>query len=214
MTTNRSTKMALLEIRRKPAPTTRTWLLSGIWAASLLAAGCSDDPQKIPVDNSGVIAGASARVKFCHRLKREGKPITLTVEFGSPALARVSAETGTCSPPINVPCTEVPVGYFPGRLLEGNTLLAPGTFRLAANDEYLLWAEVSNATGRPIVVVDATFNTGQCSGYEGIPRDGGADGGDGGAIGDANAAADVAIQADAGIDAPAAADAAADLASD
>jgi hypothetical protein len=168
MTTKRSEKMTSNLAR----------LFSALCTASLAAAGCGDDNNgpPIPVDNSAVVAGKQAYVKFCHQLKRDGKPIVLTVEFGVPALAKISAVTGTCSPPINVPCAAIPVGVYPGRLLEGTTLLAPGTFRISEGAEYLLWAEVSGYSGKPIVAVDPTygvFETGQCSRFDPLASDAG-----------------------------------------
>jgi hypothetical protein len=172
MTTKRSTNLASLLLRPHAATTVLARVLAGLFATSLLAAGCGDDDDKVPTDNSAVIPDGYAYVKFCTQLTREKKPITLTIEFGSPTLASISTTTGFCQPPVNVTCKKVPAGVYPGRLLEGEKVLAPGTFRLVKDEEYLMFAEVSVNTGRPIVKVEGTFLPGECQRYEPLPHDG------------------------------------------
>jgi hypothetical protein len=161
--------------------------LGALLGASLLtAAGCQDrDDNKAPTDNSQVKPG-QALVKFCHDIRRDGKPITLTVEFGQPTLASISAISGTCSPPVAMPCTKVPVGIYPGRLVDDTTVLQAVTVGFNEGEEYLLRARISMSSGRPIVVKDRDFNPGACANFDGYPKtDGGIDAGASDAAADA-----------------------------
>jgi hypothetical protein len=133
--------------------------------------GPADAPSR-PLDNSQITAG-TARVKFCHQLTRDGKAIALTVSFGDPEIARITTTTGTCAPARGTPCVAVPVGAYPGRLLEGPSELARGTFRLVDGVDYLLWAEVSGLTGRPIVASEGSFEPGQCQWHDPLDPDAG-----------------------------------------
>jgi hypothetical protein len=202
MTTDRSSKTSF-DVKdfspRVRLTTSRT--LGALLTASLLTAtGCQHhEDRKAPTDNSAVIPGR-ALVKFCHDLRLDGKPITLSVEFGQPALASISAVSGTCSPPIPMPCTGVPVGTYPGRLMDGPTVLHAVTVQFNDGEEYLLRARISSSTGRPIVVKDRDFNPGNCAQFDGYPKtDGGA--GDGGTDASVDAADAAAPDVDAALDA-------------
>jgi hypothetical protein len=156
-------------------------LFGALCTASLLSSGCGDDPEsvKVPTDNSAIVEGQTAYVKFCHELRREGKPIDLTIEFGNPVLARITARTGSCSPPVNLPCLPAPVGDMPGKLLEGTTIHSVGGFRLSKDAEYLMWAEIGNRSGKPIPTIEGVFRAGQCAQYN--PYGDGGTNGDGAA---------------------------------
>jgi hypothetical protein len=178
----------------------------------MLFAGCNSDNND-PQGNEGIVAGMAAG-KFCHQLNRSGRSIDLTLEFGTPALTRLTASTGTCSPPIGQLCQRIPVGIVPSRLLEGDKVLATGRFTLLANREYVFFGVVSASTGQPSVnngELDVRF---KCSTINPLtPTDGGAmdaaeagvpDGGDGGVDGAPDAGAiDTAGDAGAEVDAPA-----------
>jgi hypothetical protein len=219
MTTIRSTRRNSFEAGGAAAAARLGLWLGGACAASLLTGGCdSQEGQGPPTDNSRIIPDAGAVMKFCHSIKlRDGKPVVLTVEFGAPPLVRVSAETGTCSTPVNIPCTGVPAGVYPGRLLDGTALLMDGIFIFNPGDDYLLTGRI-NGNGDPTIAVTRLPGAGMCAGYNFFPSDGGADGGNGdGAISDGAANADAGApdsvgdlvetvdgDRDAGVDAPAA----------
>jgi hypothetical protein len=192
MTTDRSSNAPPNLFARFATPRALGALLS---ASLLAAAGCQDhDGQEAPTDNSRVVPG-NALVKFCHDIRVGDKPITLTVEFGQPTLATISAVSGTCSPPVRMPCTKVPVGTYPGRLVDGTTVLHSVTVGFRDGEEYLLRARINTATRLPVVVKDRDFNPGNCALFEGYPTaDGGSDGGasDGGVDAARDAAVDVA----------------------
>jgi hypothetical protein len=190
MTTDRSSNVRPSLFARFATPRALGAFLS---ASLLAAAGCQDhDGREAPTDNSRVVPG-NALVKFCHDIRVGDKPITLRVEFGQPTLATISAVSGTCSPPVRLPCTKVPVGTYPGRLIDGTTVLHAVTVDFRDGEEYLLRARVNVNTGLPIVVKDRDFNPGNCTLFDGYPTPdgGGSDGGE--TDGGADAARDVAV---------------------
>src|SRR4051794_22923329 len=110
--------------RRSVVPGALT-LLTG---AAVLLAACSSTPSE--PGNGGILKAGDGGVapmavaKFCHELNRSGRSIDLRLELGSPPLVQVTASTETCSPPLGMPCTSIPVGVVPVKLFEGDTLLA------------------------------------------------------------------------------------------
>jgi hypothetical protein len=129
-----------------PSPT-RSPLWTALGAAAMAACGMSDPA---PFDNRGLLEGQSV-AKFCHDLHRSNANIDLTLEFGNPPLARITATSGNCTPPLGEMCTMIPVGLVPLRLMEGDRELASGAIRLSPNLEYVFAAVVSAQTGMPTV---------------------------------------------------------------
>jgi hypothetical protein len=123
-------------------------------------------------DNSGITAG-HALVKFCNQVFRNGAKIDLTLEFGRPARARITASTNSCAPAAPAPCASVPAGTYPGRLYEGSTLRSQGAFRLSAGVQYLLSADINIETGALVPVIDGTLELDGCQRYNGPFADGG-----------------------------------------
>jgi hypothetical protein len=202
------------------------WLVrpaGALAAASIWFAGCSsDDNAGFPTDNSGLMPG-QAQGKFCHDLVLNGAKTELIFEIGTPTLVRFTALTYTCSPSLGSPCTVLPVGYLPARLIAGTTVLSSGGIRIGPGGKYFYRARISD---HPTVMTIPLDQPVSCEANEidfsdgGAPSDGAmADGGasdsagpDGGTDAmDAAASPDVAQQLgdDAGNDA--AADLAAEL---
>jgi hypothetical protein len=174
-----------------------------------LIAGCGDDSA--PEGNEGIKEG-QALGKFCHQFNRSGHSIDLTLEFGQPAVAKVTASSGACAPAIGMPCASLPVGSFPARLMEGNKVLATGHFTLQKGGQYVFEAVVSPSTGNPTVRTSPVLAPQMCETVDLIGRDAGpGDGGGDAAVDSAPVAAVDAGAADA-VDAPDAGVAAADAA--
>jgi hypothetical protein len=167
-------------MRRHPSPPPphqsagRMALVCGAVAAALTFGACSSADS----GPTGITAG-NAIGKLCHELNRGGMPVTLTLELGSPAIARITARTGVCAPPAGEPCTLIPVGLVPLRLLEGDKVLTTRTVILHANEEYLFTPVVT--TSGALAISGGPLNTGRCVPLDFPPPDGGVgDGGDGG----------------------------------
>jgi hypothetical protein len=162
--------------------------------------------------------------KLCHELSRSGNPVTLTLQFGDPAMVSITGVTGVCAPPAGMPCTMIPVGLVPIKLLEGDRVLATRQVCLsppqagAAQNEYIFQPFVSANTGQ-VGVTGGRIAPGSCQGLDFPPPDAGAKdgGGDGAAVegGTAEGGVEAGPAPDAGAaDVPVVADAAADAAAD
>jgi hypothetical protein len=166
-----------MTIETSLVPGTLGRALGAFCAASLLAGGCVDDPEqvKIPTDNSGVVDGR-AFVKFCHQITNGGQKVDLTLEFGNPVLGQITAKTGSCSPPLNLPCAPMAAGRLPARLLQGTNVLYTGGVGLAPDTEYLLTVLSNGQFVFPSI--SGVFQAGQCKSYDpfadGSVPDGGA----------------------------------------
>jgi hypothetical protein len=168
-------------------PFHRNSLWSALGAAALASCGMGDPP---PLDNRGISDG-SAVAKFCHDLHRSTSGIDLTLVFGNPPLAQISATTGNCTPPLGETCMTIPVGVVPLKLMEGDRELASGAIRLTSNLEYVFAAVVSGQTGQPTVRNGVFKPEFKCAvtdpriEVDAGPRDGAADASDGGPDGGA-----------------------------
>jgi len=187
----------------------------------LLLLGCSSASDNTP---KGIIPGM-ALGKLCHDLNRGGLPITLTLQFGDPAISSITARTGVCAPFKGTPCASIPVGLVPLRVMEGDKLLATRSVLLSHGDggapnEYVFQPIINNAGTQVVIVGGPIRFPDTCETLDFPPPDGGvrdgAGGGEGGAV-DAGAvdgsapdaaAADAPAPADAAVDAPVPADAA------
>jgi hypothetical protein len=114
-----------------------------------------------PDGNEGVTDGQAVG-KFCHQLTRNGSTIELTLEIGSPAIIRLTAETDACSTAPGVPCAAVPVGVIPARLLEGAAVLASGHVRLEKDQQYV-FTGVIGAMSTATVTVTPVMAPPTCS---------------------------------------------------
>jgi hypothetical protein len=166
----------------RPSPAPRLAFLAPVRGASMIAlalwlGGCggSEPAQKI-------IPGQMGLGKFCHNLNRGGQPVTLTLELGSPTIVTFTGRTGACSPPVNTPCTPIPVGRVPVRLLENGNPLAAITVMMSANHEYV-FEPVVNSAGS-LVISGGVLHDNTCQALDfpgpdgGFPAEAGA--GDGG----------------------------------
>ena len=93
------------------------WAVCGLLGTSV---GCSSAADNTP---KGIIPGM-ALGKFCHDLNRGGMPVSLTLIFGEPAIQSITARTGVCAPLKGMPCSTIPVGLVPLKLMEGDKVLA------------------------------------------------------------------------------------------
>jgi hypothetical protein len=114
-------------------------------AASVVFAACRGAGSVPPRDNSGITEG-QAFVKFCHLFTRNGADLALTMEFGQPPLARLTAHSGLCSTPVGEPCIGVPVGNVPVQLLDGDSVLLSGLATLR-DGTALLFVPVATSGG-------------------------------------------------------------------
>jgi hypothetical protein len=199
---------------------------AALLACSLALGACGGEEGP-----TGITPGMAV-AKMCHQLSRTGAAVDLTLEFGEPAIARIIARTNTCAPPPNMPCTPIPVGRVPVRLLEGDRVLARATFILQNGREYG-FEPIASPTG-PLVIQGVPLNAGACmldflpapdggfpdlgapreagggdaSGVDGLADAAGADGGVGLDAPPAEGGApDAGVVADAAVDAAAAPDA-------
>jgi hypothetical protein len=216
------TDRKLADCPERPARGAWSWspgyVAGALAAASLVfASACLSDDND---PNSGITAG-QASGKFCHDLNRGGADVALTLELGLPTLARFTAVTGQCSPPLGTACTAIPVGAVPTRLLEGETVLASGTLYPVNGGSYIFRAYIST---HPTVTQIALSPELSCQATSFVFDDGGVGGvsvPDGGALdgggdtaaptdaqGPATDAADAGVvdapAEEAGVDAPAA----------
>jgi hypothetical protein len=143
-----SPRMRKTEKQRRGRARAIGWLprpTGALAAASIWFAACGDDntTNGFPTDNSGLMAG-HAQGKFCHDLVHDGAKVELTLEIGTPTLARFTASTASCSPILGSPCTVLPVGYLPARLLEGTTVLSSGALRIGLGGKYIYRARITD----------------------------------------------------------------------
>jgi hypothetical protein len=120
------------------------------------------------------ITPGQARGKFCHELNRGGQPVELTLEFGEPTLARISARTGVCAPPVGMPCLPIPVGLVPLRLREGDRVLAVRQVVLMDGADYVFQPVITSAG--QVAVGGGRVTTEPCSTLDFPRMDAGADG--------------------------------------
>jgi hypothetical protein len=146
--------------------------------AALWLAGCGggDDNAGLPTDNSGIMPG-QAQGKFCHELVRNDAKIELALEIGTPTLVRIAALSETCSPSLGSPCTPLPVGYFPARLMEGSKVLSSGALRIGLGGKYIFWARITDHPTITPLPIDPTV---ACETTAIDFSDGGVDAGDAG----------------------------------
>ena len=176
--------------------------LGGLLA--VVALGCGGG-QKGP---TGIIDGG-ATGKLCHELNRGGQPVTLTIQFGDPAIASITARTSVCAPMAGMPCAPIPVGLVPLKLLEGDKLLLARSVVLEAGKDYVFQPIINNSL--QVALQGGKLDPGVCQNLDFPPGDGGVrDGGEGGVAEGGAGAADTAAP-DAGVQ-PVPADAAADVA--
>jgi hypothetical protein len=172
-------------------------------ALLLMALGCgaADNGYK------GIVPGM-ALGKLCHELNRGGAPVTLTLQFGDPAMVSITATTGVCAPQPGTPCTTIPVGLVPIKLFEGDRLLTSRSVTLtppaagAPPNEYVFQPVIT--TGLQVAVTGGRIAPGTCQGLDFPPPDGGArdGGGDGAAeAGASEGGVEVGVPADAAADA-------------
>jgi hypothetical protein len=171
-------------------------------ASATFFTACSGD------DGPTGITEGMAVAKFCHQLRRQTATVDLTLEFGQPPITRMTTRTNFCTPVAGMPCTTVPVGLVPLRLLEGDVVLATRNVVLQNGGEYGFQAVV-NSVGQ-VAIAGFSLNGGTCT-MEFLPApDGGfpdvgpaPDSGGGDAVADAvraeTAAGDVAAPADVGV---------------
>jgi hypothetical protein len=104
---------------------------------------------------SGDVApvGGGAVVKLCNELSKGMIDFTITVLLGPPQNPiRLSALSGTCSPPTGMACTPIPTGDVPYVMLDGTEELDRGVVRgVRAGEEILLLATLNKTTGAPMV---------------------------------------------------------------
>jgi hypothetical protein len=119
------------------------WAVLGLLGAAALGCSSADTGPK------GITEGM-ALGKFCHDLNRSGIPVTLTLQFGDPAITTISARTGVCAPLKGMPCQTIPVGLVQLKLMEADKELARRAVILSngpdggAPHEYLFQAIISN----------------------------------------------------------------------
>jgi hypothetical protein len=126
-------------------------------------------------DNRGVTPG-QALVLFCHNIAGPDGYLDLTLEFGIPAITRITARGGSCTYPTDgapAPCFAVPAGTYPGRLREGWTVYSQGTFQFIAGLKYFLSAHFEDKTGNVIPVSDRMYARSPCQGDDARSADGG-----------------------------------------
>jgi len=131
------------------------------------AASDLDDPDQGPI---GITPG-QALGKFCHELYRSGQAIELTIEFGDPAITRVTSRTGVCAPPAGTPCHPIPVGEVPLRLLEGDRVLVTRSVVLGDGNEYVFQPVITSSL--QVVIAGGKLTAGTCSGLDFPAADGG-----------------------------------------
>jgi hypothetical protein len=169
---------------------------------ALAGCGAADTGYK------GIVPGM-ALGKLCHELNRGGTPVTLTLQFGDPAMVSITGTTGVCAPQPGTPCTMIPVGLVPIKLFEGDRLLTARSVTLtppaagAPPNEYVFQPVIT--TGLQVAITGGRIAPGTCQGLDFPPPDGGAkDGGGDGAVSEAGASeggVDVGVPADAAADA-------------
>ena len=109
--------------------------LFGVWGTVMtISVAC----EKPPADKVG-----PALVKFCHQFHRSGASIDLSLEFGQPTQVRVTTATDSCTPVLGQPCTEVPKGIVPVRLLEGDKVLMSTRVPIVAGS-YIMYPVLSD----------------------------------------------------------------------
>jgi len=127
-----------------------------------------------PAADAGAADAGTATGKLCHELSRGGQPVVLTLELGDPPAARITAITGRCAPPRGTPCTVIPVGTVPVRLLEGDRLLAARTVILSEGHEYVFQPFISSSTSQ-VGITGGRIAPGSCIGLDFPSPDGGTD---------------------------------------
>jgi hypothetical protein len=126
-----------------------------------------EDPAGEP---TGIIPG-QALGKFCHELNRSGLPLDLTLEFGAPAVVRISARTGVCAPPAGMPCLAIPIGLVPLRLLEGDKILFTRSVVLSDGREYVFQPVITN--NLQVALTGGQLGSGVCQDLDFPGPDGG-----------------------------------------